>query len=361
VLFLNAGPASGGLTNFQKDQYECCTSIGGVPGSERTAIATTFNAASAGASAASDNFTIPARTAPTVLNGIVLSPAGSASGKNTIRITSHGTFNTRYANMDENQERRMLCSGTIAVSDVGTTPGAVVASGTIEHLANHTHDRRKMYGVSCPGGWTNNDVYDGRHVPMTTHLNNVASTAMRDINRTHYVPIVGGGGDPEFPATELPFPQAQAGYAQIRGDSMPPASVWTQCTDQQFHTYPLRTSPCSCAIRYNGSDGCMSWRFSNNTPTGWAWVQQFNRENVNAGRTLETECTYGPATLDNGTALNSIIGNSSVEQPEYPQRTPSGSAISGSRDFADYPQRMMRSYPQKIDSAPFLINGGKPF
>jgi hypothetical protein len=78
---------------------------------------------------------------------VTLNPRGS--GTNMVRVTAFSTFPYNAASPGGT---RMMCAGSITVVDPGNTPGSVIASGSLEYLANNVMDQVRMFGQQCPTG-----------------------------------------------------------------------------------------------------------------------------------------------------------------------------------------------------------------
>lgn len=100
-----------------------------------------------------------------------------------LRVTQIGVMKLTEAAITA-KDRRMMCTGNILVDDVAgaTQAGAIIASGSIEYVANHFRELLpKFYGTSCPGGKNGAGVAD-------TNLVDSADTRSAMNQRSNYVP-----------------------------------------------------------------------------------------------------------------------------------------------------------------------------
>jgi hypothetical protein len=287
VTFLNAAPLGGNLAQGA-----------GLP-TAGTAAAAFYTAGSGNYGAAALPFPLATR---------------AAGPQNAIRVRAYNTFSYKAANVNF----RLLCAGTITVKDPGNTPGSVIASGSLEYLANHDGDIQRMYGQACP---TSNDI--------TPSLPNMSLN-------------MGQLGSPQY-TLDATSPYDEPGFGCVQCDFTmpigPPPPISFGC-------------PCgSCTLYDPAGSNPPGPRSTDPTPSPYGGL-------AGGGHPWDY---WLPANQASDTS------NPAGTPTSHCYTSQQGPVYGTDPNFYDPPAvydnnpMNITSFPQSIGSQPIMINGGKPF
>jgi hypothetical protein len=325
VSFLNSAPSGGSLAQGA-----------GVPGG---------NTIVSMRSDSTGSYTSPAAL-PVTLN--------ARGGINTVRVTSYNTFAYNAGNTNY----RMMCVGSITVSDIGATPGSVIATGSLEYLANHDQDKQRMNGEQCPSSSSlsflgipdNPQGWVGNNPDTTANLGNQFSPGDYSLDDGPLAPP---------PA----YQENNHGIYQMWGN---PCNL----------TAPIGPTPGStgCGCSSTLGQGCQLWDPTTVVPP---WPRAASPPAPSSTLPGSPSAYWQVSTSNNSSNSQPGVPHSfcyyiDVSQggyypPDQPFTNPSSTDGWGNGDpaglglpFANTPS-YITGFPHSIGSQPIMIKGGMPF